>query len=165
MSLEEGNEGLNELVALSEASTRHLQESRAEADGKAREAIGAIERKLVEALNGETLKGLPDLGDRVFGLRVDVEGSAFAKIPRDRSVLILDVHGHLGIARWCRNTIFVQVPPPAALVVASLLSPYLRVVSRAIGVHLVAAEKRTASFEKVTELASRLCASLESVVG
>jgi hypothetical protein len=134
--------------------------NRERADEKARDAIEMVEVAIREALGGETLRGLPDLGDRVFGLRVGVDGSAHARIPPKRPVLVLEAKGLLVLATISeKGTAFYQ-KAPRSMLKASLLVPYMRAVGTALRIHLEAAEKRAAEFARVVDLSGRVAAVL-----
>ena len=137
-----------------------MKTARARADEDARAAIARVEKSLVEALGGETLRGLPELGDRVFGLRVEAEASAFARLPRNRRVLILDAKGRLRAATLFPEGAHVEEPETHREVVASVLDPYLRTVQRGIELHLSSATKRTEVFDKIAALAAKLATVL-----
>lgn len=148
-----------ELVARAGEATAGLKRARLAADAGAREAIFAVQKKLVEALAGETMRGLPDLGGRIFGLRLDAEGSAYARLQSGRPTPILEAKGHLVLASVHGKEGFVQaVPTP--MVTASLLEPYLRAVTRAIGLHLEGAGSRRRAFERMSDLAGRITSAL-----
>lgn len=136
-----------------------MKNARSRADEEARKAIARVEQALCAALSGETLRGLPDLGDRVFGLRIAVEGSAFARLPRNRRVLILDAKGQLRAATLFPEGVHAEAPEPSE-VVASVLEPYLKTVQRGIELHLQSATKRTEVFERIASLASKLATVL-----
>lgn len=141
------------------ASTSGMKAARARADARAREAIARVEASLREALDGETLRGLPEIGGRVFGLRVGAEGSAFARLPRNRRVLILDSKGQLRAATMFQEGVHVEAPDERE-VVASVLDPYLRAVQRGIELHLRSATERTEVFERIAVVSSKLAEAL-----
>ncbi len=101
------------------------------------------------------MRGLPDLGDRVFALRVGAEGSLTAKLPERRPVLVLEAKGRLVLASKHGSAAFLQAPPKA-LVVASTLEAYLRAVREALRLHCKAAETRRVAFLHLASLAERL---------
>lgn len=140
-------------------STRGMKAARVMADNAARLTIKRLEKELEEALDGETLRGLPDLGGRVFGLRVEVEGSTFARLPRNRRVLILDVRGQLRAATLFPEGVYVE-PPDEEEVVASVLEPFLRAVQRGMTLHSQSANKRAEAFIKIAALADKLASAL-----
>lgn len=137
-----------------------MVESREEADRKARAAVELVERKLLLALDGESIRGMPDLGDRVYGIRVGVEGSQFAKLsPRTVGCLVLDQHGMLVIATMTGASAFVQ-RAPRGMIRASLFVPYMRAVRFALEAHLRQANRREAEFRRVRELAEKVAAAM-----
>lgn len=140
-------------------STCGLKHARGRADAEARAAIARLEKSLAEALDGESLRGLPELGGRVFGMRVGVEGSAYARLPRNRRVLIVDVKGRLRAATLFPEGVYVEAPAEGE-VVASVLDPYVKAVQRGIELHLQSATKRTEVFERIAALASKLATAL-----
>lgn len=147
-------------LALAEAATTAMKSDRALADEKAREAISAAEASLVAALDGEALRGLPDLGDRVFGYRVGVDVSRSARLAPGRPGLVLEKKGRLVLATlFASGAAFVQAPPKSMLV-ASILDPYVAALEAALSVHARDAEKRGAQFGRIEVLAGRLCAAL-----
>jgi hypothetical protein len=161
---EGGPAGTRDLAEAIRASvkevTRSLKESRHEADELAREAIARVENALVNGLAGETMRGLPDLGDRVFGLRVDVDGSVFAALAPGRPSLVLGAKGQLILATrvgQIGTSVFVQ-KPPRSLIVASVFEPYMRAVVRAIEIHVAKAGVRCAEFSRISGLAKRITA-------
>ena len=141
------------------ASTSGMKTARELADSEARAAIARVEKALVEALDGEAMRGLPELGGRVFGLRVEVEASTFARLPRNRRVLILDRFGCLRAATLFPEGAHVEGPEEGE-VVASTLDPYLRTVQRGIALHLESATKRTEAFTKIAALAAKIANAL-----
>lgn len=136
-----------------------MVDRRMEADAKAREAVDLVERKLVQALDGESLRGSPNLGDKVFGFRVGVEGSQFAKLPKAAKCLVLDQHGMLIFVTTHGGTAMVQ-RAPRGLVRASVLVPYVRAVKTAIDLHLRRVPQRSAEFERMTQLAAKIAAAM-----
>jgi hypothetical protein len=139
--------------------TRDMTQARTGADDAARSAVDAVERELVRALDGEVLRGLPHLGDRVFGLRVSSDASAFSRLPNGKSVLVLDSRGLLVVAtKFPNGTVFVQ-RAPRGMVRASELEAYLNVVSHGLDVHLKSAQDRTATFLRVSDLAGRVASA------
>lgn len=135
-------------------ATREMVASRSDADEAARKAIEIVERALVRALDGEALRGLPDLGG-VQGLRVDPQASAFTPLPRMRPALLLDTHGLLVVSTRFRSTSHVQ-RAPRGVVRASHLVPYLHAVCHALTIHEKSAQDRTATFRRVRDLAGRV---------
>lgn len=162
MSFEEEGLGqeLTDLVVRATETSRDEGSRREDADQSARDAIAMVQGKILDALRGEPLRGLPNLGDSVYGLRIELEGSFAAKLPPGRHVLILDAHGQIGLALRYGMVVHVQTPPPAAFVRASVLTPYLEVVARALRGHLAAMERRGLDYEKVCQLAQRVTAVL-----
>lgn len=83
MSQEQANDfgDVIDALKIATSATREMVASRDDADEAARKAVDVVERALVRALDGEALRGLPDLGG-VIGLRVDTQASAFAPLVR-----------------------------------------------------------------------------------
>ena len=118
-----------------------------------------MQEAISKALDGETMRGMPDLGDRTFGLRVGVEGSAFSRLPKNRRVLILDAKGRLLAAILFPEGVFTEDPEEGE-VVASVLEAYLNAVQRGIELHLRSATSRTETFERVSALAAKVADAL-----
>lgn len=145
-----------------EALARAVEElvrNRELADDAARDAIREIENALVVALQGETMRGLPDLGGKVFGVRVDPQASAFAPLPQRRTVLVLEAKGQLCAVSRHGSEAFVA-RAPRSMVVASVLVPFIRAVGHAISLHLSAIGRRNAEFTKIADIARRICAEV-----
>ena len=134
--------------------------NRIEADEKALAAIELVEARLVEAIGQEHLRGLPDLGAKVYGLRVDVEGSSFARLPPKRTCLVLDSTGMLVAATLHgKDVAFVQ-RAPRGMIRASTFVPYMRAVEAALGLHKRHAERRGEEFRKIALLSSRIAEAM-----
>lgn len=146
-------------------ATEAMVYRRSEADEKAGEAIDLVEKSLVAALGGEVLRGMSDLGDRVFGMRVSIDGSLSAKLPANGSAhLVLNHHGMLVLASMHgAGTSFVQ-RPPRAMLRASILVPYMRAVREACALHVRAADRRAAEFGKISDLAGRIGAVVAGTI-
>ena len=149
--MSQGEEGIDRV----RSSTTGMKAARHVADEEARKAIARVEASLSEALEGETLRGLPELGGRVFGLRVGVEGSMFARLPRNRRVFIVDNRGRLMCATLFPEGVFVEKPDDRE-VVASTLVPYLSTVQRGMTLHMESATKRTEQFTRIASLANKI---------
>lgn len=141
-------------------ATEAMVARRQEADARAHEAIQAIERSIVLVLGGETMRGLPDLGSRIFGLRIGVEGSAFAKLPVGKPTLIIDAHGMLVVATVFANGNTFTQKAPHTMVRASILVPYVRAVQMALDAHCQSAEQRGREFRRIVELSERISKSV-----
>lgn len=149
------------LNAVKEA-TEAMVSKRAEADAKAADAIQVMERSLALVLRGEVLRGLPDLGGRTFGLRIGVEGSAFAKLVPGKPTLILDAHGMLVVATLLPNgTTFAQ-KAPHSFARASILVPYVRAVQQALEGHRRSAASRTGQFQRISALSTRIAEAVRA---
>jgi hypothetical protein len=146
------------VLSLMREATVAMVERRDEADAKAKEAISAIESALISVLNGEAMRGLTDLGGKIYGLRIGVDGSAFARLPVGKPTLILDAHGMLVVATLVSNgSSFVQrAPIGGGLIRASLLVPYVRAVQTAIDTHTRSARQRTREFEKILKFSRKI---------
>ena len=151
----QGFEEVIEALKLATKATREMVESRQDADDAARKAVDAVERALVHALNGEALRGLPDLGCGIYGLRVDPQASAFAPLPRSRPCLVLDAHGMLTVSTRIGTAAHAQ-RAPRGVVRASHLVPYLHAVCHALGNHEKSAQVRADAFRKVRDIAGRV---------
>lgn len=153
------SEDIGSLLTSVREATSAMVDARGDADEKARVAIEAVERELLKALDGESLRGLADLGDGVHGLRVGVEGSANAKLPKTgRAVPVLEAKGLLVVATmFDTGRAFIQ-RAPRGVIRASLLLPYMRVVELALGLHVRSADMRSAEFRRVSALADRVVA-------
>jgi hypothetical protein len=90
---------------------------------------------------------------------VDAEGSSFARLPRNRRVLIVDAKGRLRAATLGEHGVSLEEPAEEE-VVASVLEPYLRTVQRGMTLHMESATKRTEAFTKIAALAAKLAAAL-----
>ncbi len=142
------------------SATESMVARRKDADARAQDAIEAVERQLVSVLGGEVLRGLPDLGDGIYGLRIGVEGSAFAKLPVGRPVLVLEARGLLVMATlFASGAGFTQRAPRGTLR-ASALIPYVRAVSVAVDAHLQSADRRSAEFVRVSELSDKIARAM-----
>lgn len=128
---------------------------RVDADARARDAIDLIQRRLVEALGGEPLRGMPDLGDHIYGMRVGHDVATGARLPRDRAVLVLESRGLLVMAMLYGRAGFVQ-KAPRGVIRASDLDPYVRVVSLALAEHLRLVETRGEEFLRVSALSDKI---------
>jgi hypothetical protein len=131
------------------------KESRSKADHESLRSIRAIEGELVAALAGETLSGMPDLGGRIFGMRVDEDGSAFARLPgTGRRCMILTAKGRLAIASIDGAGRSVTRPVEDHEVVASTFVPYIRVIELALLKHVAKARDRAEKFAQIARVAS-----------
>lgn len=138
-------------------ATSEMKAARSHADESAAEAIEEIERRVAAALDREILMGLPDMGDRVYGVRVGADVSAFAKVPRGAPpCLAIDRHGMLvAVSITAGGTAFVQ-RAPRGMIKAGILEPYMSAMALAIDVHVRSAERRTEQFEIIRNIAERI---------
>jgi hypothetical protein len=159
---------LEALLDTARALTRRTVDKREEANAAAVAAAQALEEKLVEALCGEALKGLPNLlpdGKPLHALRVNNSGTrhgAAEYLPRDgREVLVLARDGRLYMVAW-------QGPGEGALMrraavedfKADLLEPLVRAVQEALEAHIARTEKREKTYEEAAAFAEKLAGAV-----
>lgn len=139
---------------------------RERANETARETIALLERRLVEALDGEALKGMSSLLPNASfpALRVRQGSGRFGAqeyLPRDgREVLVLRVDGTLAFARRSGEAAELRRPAQDELR-ADDFEPYVRTVQEAVEAHLARTGRRDAHYARVEEIATRIA----SVVG
>jgi hypothetical protein len=153
---------LLEEVAIVSARTRQAKESARE---KCVSAIRRLELALVEALDGESLRNLPNLAypsDRFFALRV----RSTSTDPLDRDALVLLPSGMLAMAGRPPHYVREEALDDSELL-AEDVEFVAATVERALTLHLDGAEERvarsTARFERLERLAERLHAVVDSV--
>lgn len=140
-----------------QASSR-LGEARTEARGAAVMAIRKLELTLVDALAGETLKGLPDLGGRTYGARV--RGKHDGQLVGGHVALVIRPDGTLGLMDGGSVDRNVE---DGELMVEDVedLAAKVEIVLRG---HLVAAERGAVRYKRLQWLAVRLHDLLEAGV-
>lgn len=139
-----------------------VKAQRVKADEEARDAILKMEQELVSSLDGETLSGLPDLGDRVYGLRlVGEDQPACSRLPEGRTVLVLTAKGQLLAARIDGGSAFVQ-KAPFSMLNASQLAPFARAVERAVTLHVSRSAVRSDRFALIARVAADVRKSLSA---
>ena len=136
-----------------------LSESRLDVRASAVSAIRAIEARLVEALAGERLRGLPNLGTRLdpfYAQRVLSKHSTGARLPPDgREVLAIHTDGRLIVVSWRVGRV-VNRPLVDDEIVLEDLEPYVRIVGDILERFVALSERRTARIDRAGDLARRL---------
>lgn len=133
-------------------------------------AIRRVEARLVEALGGEIIRGMPSLvpascPQQFHALRV-LSNSLMTQVQDipagDREVLVLT---HRGKLRFARRSAYdggvITREPNDEELRADVLEAYTRTVQEALEAHLVRTQERDVHYEKVSELAERI----SSVIG
>src|SRR5580704_11578514 len=172
---QDGQGVLTELLVAAMARIPEAQERVAIARGDARErailAIRAIEGALLEALEGEHLRGLLNLGDRVekfHGVRVrHGDAKATLSLTSDERPLVLGKEGLLVFARWAyggegrRDRIEIEAAQDDELLVEDLES-MIRTVRAVVEGHVAALGRTSDKFRQIVGLADlvleQLCA-------
>jgi len=157
---------LAKLLAETEERSKLLREAAEDARPACVAAVRQMEASLVEALGGETLKGLPCLygesAERFYGARA--RGRLDKKL-YEKPVLVICPDGRLRVAQ------FVVAGPgvPEGVLTreaedSELLVEDVEVVARAIDAvlkaHVAAAARTTARYDALVELAQKLEAAL-----
>ena len=163
-----------------------LRESRAtmtavreEARGQAVRAIRAIESELVDALDGATLRGLPNLGssgERFYAIRVrtqqygEVGPNAEEPIEAGEEPLCLTKEGVLVVARWhyvnnerdpgAGGDRLSSPPVRSDELMIEDVEALVRTVHHVVPRHLAQLETTNARFSRIGELAERICAEI-----
>lgn len=171
MQNEEGNEGevnaaisLTGLFSATRSASQDLEEKRLIANEEAKQAIEAIEGQLLEAIDYDKLRGMPNLlpdGFRPFyAMRVNVEGPRSTYLPRDgRTVLVLTDTGMLLNAAWRRVGDLIEAETFLLKdrdYRADLLDPYISAVQEALQGHLARTERRVDAYERASALAQKI---------
>ena len=132
-------------------------------------AIRRLEEKLVDALDGEHLRGLPNLGatrDRFYAIRVRSEGAnATLSIGTGEAPLVLTKEGVLAFARWTFDADERRdcIVAPAAADQDFLLEDVeavVRTVAWAIDAHVEQLGKTTEKLERIASLAADILARI-----
>lgn len=140
------------------------------------EAIRSLEQRLVEALGGESLRGLPNLaprGPEFYAARVNAfsrHGSG-GHLPKDgRSVLVLGRDGRLLVASWnvenfVRRGDFVEARPVRDdELIAEDAEAFSRLVTEVLEKHIALAERRTEALVRAEDLAQKIIGAIGLVV-
>jgi hypothetical protein len=159
LSVEDGLEGVR-------SGQDELAAAREEARERAVSAIRAVESALVEALQGEHLRGLPNLGTaerRFYGVRVrssdENAGESVRYEERAVQTLIVAKDGQLAFARARApdgEDGLVVVPARDEDLLAEDLEHVLRTVARVAAQHGVAVGRSTDRFLKISSAAARV---------
>lgn len=149
------------LLDLTSVLATELAESRASVRESTVEAIRSIETRLVAALAGERLRGLPNLGTRsapFYAQRILDAHSTGARLPSDgREVLAIDSDGKLVAVHWRAGN--GSVSARAVLddeIVLEDLEPYVRIVGDILERFAELSEKRIERIERAGVLARRI---------
>lgn len=156
---------LAKLLEQTEEGSKLLREAAEDARPACVAAVRQMEASLVEALGGETLKGLPCLygesAERFYGARA--RGRLDKKL-YEKPVLVICPDGVLRIAQVSEEATCafrVEVRPVED---SELLVEDVEVVARAIDAvlkaHVAAAAKTTARYDALVELARKIEAAL-----
>lgn len=121
-------------------------------------AIRAIESRLVEALDGERLRGLPNLGNDEHRFHAARVRGRYASevLPFDgREILVVDGDGWIVFAAFSRQGVVTKRALDDELLAedVALLSERAQQI---LAAHLSRLERSTARYEKLEELATRL---------
>ena len=144
--------------------SERVSAARERANEAAVRAVRGLERRLVESLGDDVLRGLPNLtpGHRntaFHGLRVSDAPSRDGpaeELPRDgRAVLAISNRGVLVLVRRTADGHEVS-PAEDADVRADTLRPFIAAVQCAVEAYLTRAERRAAAYEEISALALRL---------
>jgi hypothetical protein len=161
--------------ALLRESRATMMRVREEARAHAVRAIRAIESELVDALDGATLRGLPNLGgngERFYAIRVrtqrdaEVGPNAEEPIGGDEESLCLTKEGVLVVVGWLRardTQLADRIYSPPVRDENLLLEDVealVRTVHYVVPRHLAQLEQTSARFSRIGELAARICAEL-----
>jgi hypothetical protein len=152
------------LEQVSEASMT-IKEARETARAKCVQAIRRLEAALLAALDGESLRNLPNVGqppDRFFALRVR---SKYEDEPLERDTLVLLPSGKLVIAG--RAHAYVRSDVEDAELQLEDVELVARAVERAATLHLQDIDERivrtAARYERLGQLAERLHEIVDAV--
>jgi hypothetical protein len=156
----------DELLASKLVGVRAGQDDLAAAREGAREAavsaIRAVEGALVEALQGEHLRGLPNLGTsdrRFYGLRVRSSDENAGEQLFSERVLVLTKEGRLALAHWVLDGMSLDVKDARDEdLLAEDLEHVLRTTARAAAAHGIAIGRTTDRFLRIASAAARVLA-------
>jgi hypothetical protein len=151
-------------------AARSLTERRDRARGDAVRAIRLLERRLVEALGGYKLKGLPNLApesEHAFNA-IRVRGKVSEALPMDgRAVLVLAEDGSIRMAMryedggLCPKVFARDWPARDADFVAEDLEPIAARILNALENHNAHASKTAARYAEVAMLSRRITGALQ----
>lgn len=153
---------VEELLSITGEGSQLMGAGRESADVKARIVMRAVEARLVAALDGDTLHGLPNLirdgASKMNALRV-VAGARHGRrefLERDgKNVLVLGKHGKLLWVSAVEDEISFTGPSDNELF-GWMLAPFLKTVQVALEEHLARTAKRLDSYEDTVDLCKRL---------
>lgn len=145
-------------------STRTLSEVRVNARAKVVAAIRSIERKLVEALAGERLRGTPrfttrDAKSPFWGVRIGTRRRS-GQLDGVREVLVLTDRGRLVAAKQRADGGVDHRLVYDDELIAEDLEPVMRSVREALERHVVASGKRAGELDRVATLADKITTAL-----
>jgi hypothetical protein len=122
------------------------------------ETIRLLEAAIVEALAGERLRNLPNLGksEAFFGVRV--RGTSFAPLPPGRPCLIVDDSGMLMMAT--RGSPCNSVAATDEDLKAEDVEPYANLMEAVLTMHLVGTKRSTERYRRCGKVAETLRQSL-----
>ncbi len=156
---------MDELMGASAQASAKVMLVRDEARDAAVKTIRGLETRLVEAIAGDTLRGLTDLVPNERGVG-GLQAIRIHPSPRtglngpldDRWVTIITKEGTLARAHRCPRLSagWESYPCPDDELVAQDLEPYARAVQHVLERHIARAERTAANYLKVTLLATKL---------
>ncbi len=147
----------------------YLHVTRDRARTRAVSLIRHLGRSLRDALDGDTLRGLPNL---VVSARSPLQGVQIRSIQPHRSkyeaqlpdngaeVLILDKRGWLSMARRERDGGWSTRRAIDEEIQAQDLEPYTRAVQHVLETYRAKTERRTANYEQISQFAEKLAAAI-----
>ncbi len=140
---------LEQQMQTAEDVSKNLQEDRLTARSNAVIAIRLIEDRLVEALSGERLRGLPNLNKSAPYFAARVRSKPAQLLEDDRWTLVLDDSGMLMMAAKDCSTAAKDED-----LLAEDLEKFTRVVKTALDGHISACTRSAKSYAKCTRLSS-----------
>lgn len=153
---------MQSLFAEARASAVVLSSVRMEARDSAVKAIRSLEARLVEALSGERLRGLPNVGTRrnaYYAARVNTPPGV--GVPLDgREVLALDANGHLTVLRMQYGAVLSRPVLDAELVLEDV-KPVTRLIAEKLEQFVALSERRTAGIESIERFSKALIELIE----
>jgi hypothetical protein len=148
-------------------ATSESAKAKAQAAESAAGAIHAIEAAVQATLNGQFLKGLPNLGTgtdgyRAINVRAKDQTQKFA-LDRERPYLVIDRAGLLSLVTYGREEIVEEVPvianlPPSDL--PSIVAGYRLAIAR----HMKKLEVDTAAYRRIDALGSGVCRAMQEAM-
>lgn len=152
---------IDNALARAARASRALSETRTKARDVSIRAIRDVERRVVEALAGEQLRGMPNLAERGAPLRA-MRVNAWSRngdssmLPRDgREVLVFTAAGRLAVARLGEVGPQIRHVTDDELVLEDL-SSFVGVVQEALERHIALVDRRVQSLKKAEALAKLL---------